>query len=424
MAEKGWSDFLEEFTPDLKPYEELYKHFHSNPELSLQEANTAKKVAQHLSDLKGYEIHTDIGGHGVAAVFRNGSDKTVLLRADMDALPVLEKTGLPYASKVVMKDVADGIEKPVMHACGHDMHITCLLATAEIMAKGKEKWAGTLILVFQPNEERAAGAKAMVDGGLYDKVPIPDLCLGQHVLPFRAGTVNMRTGPTMAASNSMKITLYGRGGHGSMPDKSIDPVVMAANVVTRLQTIVSREVDPNDMAVVSIGSLQAGQTENVIPEVAEIRLNVRTVNTATRRKVLDAIKRIVKAECIASNAPREPDFEDTTSFPLTVNDEKLRKAVGENFRKHFGETYDPDVARCNGSEDFTVLGVSQNKPCLFWFVGGVDEATWDEAVANDTVHQDIPVNHSSYFAPVIQPTMRSGIQALSLGALTFLGHAL
>ena len=424
MAEKGWSDFLEEFTPDLKPYEDLYKHFHSNPELSLQEANTAKKVAQHLSDLKGYKIHTDIGGHGVAAVFRNGSGKTVLLRADMDALPVLEKTGLPYASKVIMKDVADGIEKPVMHACGHDMHITCLLATAETMAKGKEKWTGTLILVFQPNEERAAGAKAMVDGGLYDKVPIPDLCLGQHVLPFRAGTVNMRTGPTMAASNSMKIALYGRGGHGSMPDKSIDPVVMAANVVTRLQTIVSREVDPNDMAVVSIGSLQAGQTENVIPEVAEIRLNVRTVNTATRRKVLDAIKRIVKAECIASNAPREPDFEDTTSFPLTVNDEKLREAVGKNFRKHFGETYDPDVARCNGSEDFTVLGVSQNKPCLFWFVGGVDEATWDEAVANDTVHQDISVNHSSYFAPVIQPTMRSGIQALSLGALTFLGHAL
>lgn len=422
MAGDGWSNFLKEYTPDLAPYEELYKYFHSNPELSLQEANTAKKVVQHLSSLKVYEIHTDIGGHGVAAVCRNGSGKTVLLRADMDALPVQEKTGLPYASQMIMRDVADGIKKPVMHACGHDMHITCLLATAEILAKGEERWSGTLVLVFQPNEERAAGATAMVNGGLYEKVPVPDLCLGQHVLPFRAGTVNMRTGPTMAASNSMKITLHGRGGHGSMPDKSIDPVVMAANVVTRLQTIVSREVDPNDMAVVSVGSLQAGQTENVIPEIAEVRLNVRTVNTATRRKVLDAIKRIVKAECIASNAPKEPDFDDTTAFPLTVNDEKLRKAVGQNFEKHFGDAYDPDVARCNGSEDFTVLGATQNKPCLFWFVGGVDEALWDKAVANGTVHEDIPVNHSPYFAPVIQPTMRSGIQALSLGVMSFLGQ--
>lgn len=421
MAEGGYSEFLETFTPDLGPYEELYKHFHSHPELSLQESETAKKVVQHLSNLKVYEVHPNIGGHGVAAVFRNGPGKTILLRADMDALPVEEKTGLPYASKVIMRDVADGRKKPVMHACGHDMHVTCLLASAEILANSRDKWSGTLVLVFQPNEERAAGADAMVKGGLYQRVPIPDLCMGQHIMPLRAGAVNMRTGTMMAASNSMKITLYGRGGHGSMPDKSIDPVVMAANVVVRLQTIVSREVDPNDMAVVSVGSLQSGQTENVIPETAEIRLNVRTIKDTTRSRVLASIKRIVKAECEASRAPREPEFEDTTAFPLTVNDANLKQGVIDHFRGHFGKAFDPDCPRSGGSEDFTVLGTSQNRPCLFWFVGMVDEELWDRAVANETVYEDIPVNHSSYFAPVVQPTMRTGIHALTLGAMSFLG---
>ena len=422
MAKEKWSKALKDFSADLSAYEELYKFLHSHPELSLQEENTAKKAVEHLKDLKVFDIHEHIGGHGVAAVFRNGPGKTVLLRADMDALPVLEKTDLPYASKVVMKDVADGLEKPVMHACAHDMHVTCLLAAAEFLVKNREDWSGTLILVFQPNEERAMGAKAMVLDGLYDKVPVPDLCLGQHVFPLRAGTIHMRNGSMMAASNSMKITLFGRGGHGSMPDKSVDPVVMAANVVVRLQTIVSRELDPNQTAVITVGSLQAGQTENVIPEIAEIRLNVRTLTDATRTKVLAAIRRIVKAECAASNAPKEPLFEDTSTFPLTLNDENLKTSVGATFQDFFGEAYDGDMPQCNGSEDFTELGSALSKPCLFWFVGGVDKKLWDAAHTEGT-HESIPVNHSSYFAPVIQPTLSSGMQALSIGALTFLGHS-
>ena len=240
MAEQPLVD-LSSGKPDLADYEVLYKHLHSHPELSLQERETASIIASRLKSFEGgYELCTSIGGHGVVGVLKNGSGSTVLLRADMDALPVLELTGLPYASKVSMKDVADGVEKPVMHACGHDMHITCLLAAAEHLARIKHTWSGTLIVLFQPNEERGAGAQAMVDDGLYDKIPIPDYVLGQHVLPFRAGHVGNRKGVIMGAADSFKITVYGRGGHGSMPHRSVDPVVLASNVVLRLQSIVSR----------------------------------------------------------------------------------------------------------------------------------------------------------------------------------------
>ena len=256
MAEQSLVDLLFE-QPNLSSYEVLYKKFHSHPELSLQERETASTVASHLESLEaGYELCTSIGGHGLVGVLRNGPGPTVLLRADMDGLPILELTGLPYASNVTMKDIADGVEKPVMHACGHDMHITCLLAAAEHLAHIKYAWSGTLIVLFQPNEERAAGAQAMVDDGLYEKIPIPDYVLGQHVLPLRAGRVGNRKGVIMGAADSFKVTVWGRGGHGSMPHRSVDPVVLAANVVLRLQGIVSREVNPSEMAVVTVGSVQ------------------------------------------------------------------------------------------------------------------------------------------------------------------------
>lgn len=301
MAQQSHIDLLSD-KPDLTSYEALYKHFHSHPELSLQERETASTIASHLESLRaGYELCTSIGGHGLVGVLKNGPGSTVLLRADMDGLPVLELTGLPYASKITMKDVADGIEKPVMHACGHDMHITCLLAAAEHLSRIKHAWSGTLIVLFQPNEERAAGAQAMIDDGLYyDKIPTPDYVLGQHVLPLRAGRVGNRKGVIMGAADSFKITLFGRGGHGSMPHRSVDPVVLAANVVLRLQTIVSREIDPSDMAVVTVGSVQAGSTENVIADHAILKVNIRTTSSETRDRVLAAMRRIVKAECEAS----------------------------------------------------------------------------------------------------------------------------
>ncbi len=420
MARASILELLAE-KPDLSQYESLYKHFHSHPELSLQESQTASTITSHLESLKtGYELHTSIGGHGLAGVLKNGPGPTILLRADIDALPVLEQTELPYASKATMKDVADDTEKPVMHACGHDMHITCLLAAAEQLGRIKAAWKGTLIVLFQPNEERAGGAKAMVDDGLYQKIPVPDVVFGQHVMPLRSGCVGHRTGTVMGAADSFKVTLYGRGGHGSMPHRSIDPVVLAANVVLRLQNIVSREVDPADMAVVTVGSVQAGQTENVIPDHAVLRINTRTTSVAARERVLAAVHRIIKAECEASNSPKEPLIEATSRFPLTVNDQHVASRLADSFRMFFSHNFDSDTPTVNGSEDVSILATSIDKPYNFWFFGGVDPELWDRAEREGRLFEDVPANHSGHFAPVIQPTLTVGFEALCVAALTYL----
>lgn len=424
MAEQPLVDLLSD-KPDLASYEALYKHFHSHPELSLQERETASTIASHLDSFKaGYELCTSIGGHGLVGVLKNGPGPIVLLRADMDGLPVLEETGLPYASKVTMRDIADGIEKPVMHACGHDMHITCLLAAAEHLAYIKHVWSGTLIVLFQPNEERAAGAQAMVNDRLYEKIPIPDYVLGQHVMPLRAGHVGNRKGVIMGAADSFKIVLYGRGGHGSMPHRSIDPVVLAANVVLRLQSIVSREVDPSDMAVVTVGSVQAGSTENVIADHAILRVNIRTTTSQTRERVLAAMWRTVKAECEASNSPKPPLIEPTTRFPLTVNDDDVASRLASSFTEFFKKDFDPGQPPINGSEDVSILASSVGRPYNFWFFGGVDQALWDRAEKEGRLFEDVPANHSAYFGPTVQPTLRVGYEALCVGALTFLRKTL
>jgi amidohydrolase len=242
------SEIATKHRPELNKYEDLYKHFHANPELSNQEKETAARCVSELRAISSdFDIKTGIGGHGIAALLHNGSGPTVLLRADFDALPIEERTGLPYASKKRMAD-ADGVDKPVMHACGHDMHISCMLGAAEALVSARETWSGTLVLVFQPAEERGTGAQAMVDDGLYDPerhaIPVPDVVLGAHVMPHRAGVIGTRRGLLMSAADSMRVTLHGRGGHASMPHRLVDPVVMAASTVMRLQTIVSREVDP------------------------------------------------------------------------------------------------------------------------------------------------------------------------------------
>ncbi|RLL93597.1 hypothetical protein CFD26_100919 [Aspergillus turcosus] len=412
------SDLLKSASIDLTPYEDIYKHFHAHPELSLQEESTSQKVTAHLSQLKAYEIHTNIGGYGLAGVLRNGPGKTVLLRADMDALPVKELTGLPYASSVTMRD-ADGVEKPVMHACGHDMHMTCLLAAAETLANMQHAWSGTLIVLFQPNEERGGGAQAMVDDGLYSKVPVPDYIFGQHVMRMRAGSVGSRPGTIMAAADSLKVTVFGRGGHGSLPHQTVDPALLAAHIVVRLQGIVSREIDPSDLAVVTVGSLQAGQTENIIADRAEIGLDFRTVKLETRQKILSAVQRIVEAECMASGSPKPPVFTPTRRFPPTVNDGHVAYQLAASFEQHF-EDFDADTPRTNVSEDFSTLGTCRGIPCCFWFIGGIDVELWDKTLGEGNRTDEIPGNHSALFAPVIQPTMRAGVDALCLAALTFL----
>lgn len=427
MAAQALSQLLETHRPDLAPYEELYKYFHANPELSNQETETAATIAAYLKDRisNEFDVRPNIGGHGIAALFYNGSGPTVLLRADFDALPVEERTGLPYASKKRQRD-ADGIEKPVMHACGHDMHITCLLAAAQTLVAAKDNWSGTLLLAFQPAEERGTGAQAMVDDGMYDPkrhaVPIPDVCVGGHVVPWRAGVLGTRKGLVATSADSMRITLHGRGGHASQPHRLVDPVVMAASVVMRLQTIVSREVDPWDTAVVTVASIQAGDAENVVVDDARIAVDVRATDQRTREKMLSSIRRIVKAECEASNAVKEPTIQITRNFPLTINDEGVTGKLETSFKGHFVEgkdAYNCDCEKLCGSEDFGILGSAVGKPTSFFLYGGVDPANYDRAEAEGTL-SELPINHSGLFAPVIQPTMKTGIDAYVLSALTWL----
>src|SRR5690348_11812308 len=282
---------LASLLPDL---EALYTDIHAHPELSMQETRTAGLAAERLRT-SGFEVTTGVGRTGVVGLLRNGDGPTVMLRADMDALPVEEATGVPYASKVKAAD-PEGKTVPVMHACGHDMHVTWLVGATTLMAKSRNAWRGTLMAVFQPAEETAAGAQAMIDDGLFKRFAKPDVVLGQHVMVGPAGTVGGRTGVITSAADSLQIRLFGRGAHGSMPQASIDPVVMAAAVVMRLQTIVSRELAPTEAAVVTIGSLQAGTKENVIPDEAVIKLNVRSFDEAVRRRILAAVERIGKAE--------------------------------------------------------------------------------------------------------------------------------
>ncbi|OAQ62035.1 hippurate hydrolase [Pochonia chlamydosporia 170] len=417
---------LEKHKPNLDTYESLYRHFHQNPEISTLEHETAAKIASHLKSLSpDLDIRTGIGGTGVIAICKNGAGPTVLLRADIDALPVLEKTGLDYASTKTMKDThLDNVTKPVMHACGHDMHITCNLAAADTLLRARQEWSGTLIFLFQPAEERACGAQAMVDDGLYDPkkhaCPIPDVVLGQHVFPIPPGVVATKSGPILAAADSWRITIYGRGGHGSMPHRCIDALVIAASIVVRLQTIVSREVPPEETAVVTVGSLKAGDTVNVIGDEAVMQVNVRTVSEKWRKVVLDGIKRIVKAECEAGRCPKEPRFEKLNAFPLTSNDATVTEKVGQSFAAHFGDSFETIGTPLSGSEDFQILASAINKPSMFWAWSGSGSDVWENHQKEGTL-DELPVNHSPLFAPAIHPTLDTGIDAMVVGALTFVG---
>lgn len=349
--------------------EDLYRDLHRHAELSHREHDTAAKVAERLGRA-GYQVHQGVGGTGVVGVLRNGVGPTVLLRADMDALPVREATGLPYASTVTATD-ADGDEVPVAHACGHDMHVTCLLGAARLLADGAGQWNGTLVALFQPAEEAGDGARGMVEDNLAQIIPKPDVALAQHVLPAPAGQVGTRTGPALSAADSMRVTVYGRGGHGSMPQATVDPVVLAALIVLRLQTVVSREVPPTETAVLTVGSIQAGSKSNIIPDRAVLQLNVRTYSEQTRRTMLDAIRRIVTAECQASGCPRDPEFELFDRFPLTSNDAPTTERVARAFTGFFGDRAQP-LGQQTASEDFSDIPTALGTPYTYWGVGCID----------------------------------------------------
>lgn len=393
--------------PEPAPYEALYRRLHANPEISLQEAATAATIAHHLRQLEGVEVKTNIGGHGLVGILRNGTGKTVLLRADIDALPMEERTGLEYASTKRMVDTTDNIEKPVMHACGHDMHITSQLAAAELLHKCRDSWSGTALFLFQPNEERGAGAQAMVDDGLYDlekhAIPKPDLILGAHVMPLRAGKLYTRKGVFGSAADSYAVTVYGRGGHGSRPHLTVDPVVLGSSIVMKLQTIVSRESNPLEAVVVTVGAFQAGSAENVISSEATLLINTRTFSPESRTRVRSAIERIVNAECQAAGSPKPPLIRETSTFPILHNDEAATDLVSQALAYRFGDSFSPDGPISMGSEDFNNLALSSTPTC-FWNYGGIDPQLWDDVEKRGRLAEEIPGLISNTTEPVIQGT--------------------
>jgi hippurate hydrolase len=401
----------------LAELEVLYKDVHSHPELSMQETRTAELAADRLRR-SGYEVTTAVGKTGVIGLLRNGAGPTVMLRADMDALPVAEATGLDYASAVTVRD-EDGNVLPVGHMCGHDMHVAWLVGAAMLFAQARETWTGTLMAVFQPGEETAQGARAMIDDNLFRRFPRPDIVLGQHVMVGPAGTLAGSAGAITSAADSLQIRLFGRGAHGSMPQASIDPVVMAASVVLRLQTIVSRELAASEAAVVTIGVLQAGTKENVIPDEAIIKLNVRTFDADVRTRVLAAIERIVNAEAAASGAPRKPEITPLDRYPLNFNDAAASQRIVEAFRKYFTANRVRHTGPAPASEDFGCFGTEWGVPSVYWFVGGTDATIYKSAVKEGKLNE-LPVNHSPHFAPVVHPTLQTGVEALVVGAMAWL----
>ena len=415
-AKKNADNVLSKLDTLLPGLESVYKDIHSHPELSMQEKRTAGIVAEHLRTA-GYDVTTAIGKTGVVGVLRNGDGPTVMLRADMDALPVREATGLPYASSVTADQ--DGKSVPVMHACGHDMHVAWLIGAATLLAQNRNSWRGTLMPLFQPAEETGAGAQAMIDDGLFKRFPKPSVIMGQHVMVGSSGMIGTRAGAITSAGDSFEIRMFGRGAHGSMPQASIDPVIMAAATVLRLQTIVSREIAPTDAAVVTVGSLQAGTKENVIPDEAVIKLNVRTFDEDVRKRVLAAIERIVNAEAEASRAPKKPQITPLDRYPLLKNDPEATKRAVDGFRNYFPADRVRDTEPTAASEDFGSFGTEWHVPSVFWFVGGTDPEAYAKAKNSGTI-ADIPTNHNPRFAPVIHPTLETGVEALVVASQAWL----
>ena len=402
---------LDELSAELA---DLYRDLHQHPELSLQEHRSAALLAKALVSA-GFETAEHVGGTGVVGVLRNGKGPVVMLRADFDALPIEEKTGLPYASTVRTTD-SEGVEVSVMHACGHDMHAACLVGAATLLARTTHIWSGTLMVVFQPAEELARGARDMVDDGLFERFPRPDIVLGQHVAPLPAGLVGHASGPVLAAADSAAVVLHGRGGHGAKPETTVDPVVMAAHVITRLQGIVAREVPPSEVAVVTVGRVRAGAKDNIIPDTAELGINVRSYSLEIRTRIKDAVERIIHGESAAGAAPEPPEIVWTHSVPLLISDPDATAVTVAAFEEHFGQERLLPMPLVTASEDVGVFGEAAGVPTVFWFWGGLDAETVRAVRASGGA---VPGNHSPHFAPVIEPTLSTGVQTLVVAARTW-----
>jgi hippurate hydrolase len=400
---------------------ELYKYLHAHPELSLHEVQSAARVAEELRKA-GYEVTAGVGKHGVVAVLRNGPGPTVLVRADMDALPVKEQTGLPYASTVVTKD-GQGNDVPVMHACGHDMHMTCLVGTARLLAQLRDVWHGTLVLIGQPAEEVGGGAAAMLADGLFQRFPRPDFCLAIHDdAELAAGTVGYTPGYSGANVDSVDIIVHGVGGHGAYPHKTKDPVVLAAQIVLELQTIASREVRPGEPVVVTVGSIHGGTKRNIIPDQVVLQLTVRSYSDDVRQHTLDSIKRIARGQAIAAGIPEDrlPEVRVADDFtPALYNDPALTERLTVVLKGWFGETNLIQKPPSMGGEDFSEYGrVKPQIPICMFNVGAVSP---DALKESQRTGKPLPSLHSALWAPIPEPSIKAGVTALTACVLELMG---
>jgi hippurate hydrolase len=391
---------------------EFYIELHAHPELSWQEKETSGRMATELKQA-GYEVSAGIGGYGVAAVLKNGAGPCILIRTDMDGLPVKEQTGLPYASSVTVKNEL-GVEVPVMHACGHDIHMSSMVGIARILAGAKDKWKGMLVVVCQQAEERGSGARAMIKDGLFKKFPRPDFCLALHDdAELATGTLGYAPGFAMANVDSVDITVRGVGGHGAYPHKTRDPIVLASQIVVALQTIVSREIMPGEAAVVTVGSIHGGTKHNIIPDEVKLQLTVRSYTEEVRKQTLDAIKRIVRGEAITAGMPedRMPEVSVSGDYtPATYNDPQLTERVVGVFREWFGETNVIRKKPSMGGEDFSEFGRTEDRIPIFMFVvGGVKP---EALAASEKSGKPLPSLHSPLWAPDPEPTIKTGVTAM------------
>src|SRR5215467_7783842 len=384
----------------------LYLDLHQHPELSSHETRTAALLADRLRAL-GYEVTEHIGGAGLVGIMKNGNGPTVMLRTELDALPVEEKTGLAYASKVHTKDDS-GRDVPVMHACGHELHMSSWLATATILAHSKETWQGTLMLLAQPAEETIAGAQRMVKDGLFTRFPKPDLGIALHdTNSIPAGKVSVTPGYAKAAADSLRITIYGRGGHGAFPEKTIDPVLIAARIAVTLQSIISREIKPGDAAVITVGYIQAGTKNNIIPDDAQMGITVRSYKPEVRRHLLTAIERVAKGEAEAAGAEKMPLVEKYESTSAVYNDPVLTQHLQNVLQTALGKSNVQVEDQIMTSEDFSVF-VEQGIPSFYFMLGAANTQKYADAKASG---KDLPTNHSPLFAPDAEPALRTGITA-------------
>ncbi len=399
---------------------DLYKYLHANPELSYHEVNTAKRIAKELRAL-GFEVTEGVGGHGIVAILKNGDGPTVMVRTDLDALPVQEQTGLPYASKVRTTD-DQGNEVYVMHACGHDMHMTSFVGTARVLSQLKDYWRGTLMMIGQPAEERGGGARAMLADGLFERFPRPNYALALHVsASLPAGTIGYREGYALANVDAVDITIRGAGGHGAYPHRTKDPIVLAAQTILALQTIVSREIAPIEPAVVTVGAIHGGTKHNIIPDEVHLQLTLRSYSDEVRNHTIEAIKRITRGLAMAAGVPedRMPIVTVADEYtPATYNDPELTLRLAEVLKQSLGKSNVIHTEPVMGGEDFGRYGrVEPRIPiCIFW-LGTVDPAKIEESKKTG---KPLPSLHSSLFAPVPEPSIRTGVKAMATSVLELL----